>query len=366
MKLLGILFSIFSLSTAYNQTHYNKQLVDTITVFSDIGGRVDWHEESGNVVYDQQTNEGCDIFLYSLTLDTTINLTVDMNFTEYNGNMVKPWQHKGQPAIHPSGKFIAFQVMNDHSSDTHKTSELLSLGVNNDLWVMDINGENKKKLTNNPEGYSVLHPHFSHNGQKIIWAEKYQNNKTHSTFGSWRIKIADVKIDNSSNLTIVNIQSIQPNGDKWYETHGFSLDDSKIIFSGNLDTDLKANDIYFYDLKTKELQNITNSKSTWEEMYNYNPQDSTEYSYISSSFFDWNNKWGWATLRTELYINRNGQVHQLTAFNQEGNFGNNTLTKKHYFIGDHCYSPDGKSILAILAEISLGKSSSKIIQIHIK
>ncbi len=361
---------ILSLSLAghllHGQIYYNPELVDSVTTFSKIGGRMDWHKESGNIVYDQQEEKSCDIFIYYANRDTTLNLTADMNNNTFNGQTVKSWQHRGQPAFHPSGKFIVFQTMNDHASEKYKTPELLSLGVNNDLWVMNLDGSNKKKLTQNPEGFSVLHPHFSHDGKKIIWAEKYNDCKRKSTFGAWRIRIADVEITESNNLTLNNVATIQPGGEKWYETHGFSLDDNKIIFSGNLDTDLKANDIYTYDLENKTLTNLTESPSTWEEMHNYNPSNSSEYSYISSSFFDWKNRWGWATLRTELYINRGGNPHQLTGFNQKMGFGTEELTKKHYFIGDHCYSADGKSILAVLAEVAVGESTSKIIQIHLK
>lgn len=334
----------------------------TITTFSETGGRCDWNSNTNKIAFDKQYEGRWDIFLCNADKSGMHNLTSDMTGQQYGDQKVESWQHRGQPAFHPTGKYLVFQVMNEHASSTIKTPELLSLGVNNDLWFMHADGTHKQKVTNNPAGYSVLHPHFSHDGNRLMWAEKYNDDKDASIFGAWRVKLAEVKINQDGQMELSNIQNIQPYGERWYETHGFSPDDSKLYFSGNLTTDPKANDIYEYKLADKSIKNLTNSPSTWEEMYNINPSDHKQYSFISSRFFNWKNKWGWATLRTELYINDGTTIKQITHFNDDGS---GTLTKSHFFIGDHCWSPDGKSLLAILAEVRVGKSTTKLIRIDL-
>ncbi len=356
---------VMLIGTLHAQSNYNSGLVSSIETFSEIGGRVDWHKGTNQILYDQQLESSCDIILCDSAGNNQLNLTEDMTGRKIDGQWIRKWHHRGQPAWHPDGDYIVFQVMNEYVSARSATSELLSLGVNNDLWVMRADGSGKQKLTDNPEGYAVLHAHFSHDGQLICWAEKYNDNKRSSKFGSWRIKLARFVAD-TSGVRLEDVKSLEPVQGKWYETHGFGLNDSSVIFSGNLTTDHKANDLYEYNWYSNTLTNLTNSSSTWEEMYNVNPSDSNEYSFISSKFFDWNNRFGWATLRTELYINRNGKWHQLTSYNQEDGIGGTQLTKKHYFIGDHCYSADGNYILAVLAEAAIGRATSKIIKIHLR
>lgn len=345
--------------------HAESDYVESIEIFSEKGGRVDWNSSTDKILIDQENEGHWDIYICNPDKSDMENLTSEMTGQTFGDQKIESWQHRGQPAFHPTGEYILFQVMNEHASSKPKTKELLSLGVNNDLWFMKSDGSLKQKLTNNPAGYSVLHPHFSHSGDKIMWAEKYADDRKASTFGAWRIKVADITIDSSGTASLSNIKDIQPSGAKFYESHGFSHDDSKIYFSGNLTTDLRANDIYEYNLKTEQLNNLTKEPSKWHEMYNINPVNHSTYSFISSEFFDWKNKWGWATLRTELYIYENGKKKQLTFYN-ESNKDSRRLSKIHYFIGDHCWSPDGKSILAVLAEASFGNTNSKIIKVNLK
>lgn len=348
-----------------DNTSTDPDFVQSIEVFSTIGGRVDWNATTNLIAFDQEYDGRWDLFISDENQTNVVNLTASMNNQTFGDQTVQSWQHRGQPAFHPSGDYILFQVMNEHASTTPETEELLSLGVNNDLWIMKSDGTNYQKLTNNPADYAVLHPHFSYDGTKICWSERYTANTTGSIFGGWRMKIADIAIDASGNATLSNITNIQPGGERWYETHSFSIDGSKIYFSGNLTTDHKANDIYSYDLTSSQLQNITNSPSNWEEMYNLNPTNPNSYSFISSRFFDWNNNFGWATLRTELYVNDGSTVHQVTFYNQEGVPNSPNLSSAQYFIGDHCWSPDGKTILAVLAEATFGNTNSKILKIKL-
>lgn len=365
-KLLFLFVAImFIVGCKKDKIDYDEELVASVEVFADNGGRCDWNKNTEQIVYDAEVNDHWDVFVCNSDQSGLMNLTLDMIGQTIDGQYVESWQYKGQPAFDETGQYILFQVQNEHASQDPQSEEHLSLGVNNDLWFMTADGSVKQKLTDNTAGYSVLHPKFSHDGSKIMWAEKYSENDDASIFGAWRIQIANVSISNDS-ITMLGVNTYQPCGERWYETHAFSEDDNVIYFSCNHQTDFKASDLFSYNLNTLELTNITASPSEWEEMYNVNPANPNEYSFISSRFFDWNNSLGWGTLRTELYIHRDGEDHQITYYNQLRKKNSKKLTKSHYFIGDHCWSPDGKSILAILASAKIGSTTTDLLKINLK
>lgn len=362
-----ILLFVFSLTSCKkDKIDFNDDYVESVEVFAENGGRCDWNPQTNVIVYDAEVDDHWDVFTCSADQSTLMNLTASMSNQTIDGQLIESWHYRGQPAFDETGQYILFQVMNEHASSSLEAEEHLSLGVNNDLWYMTANGFIKQKLTDNPAGYSVLHPKFSHDGSKIMWAEKYNNDESVSVFGSWRIKIADVIINANDSITVTGITDLQPAGARWYETHAFSDDDAEIYFSCNHQTDLKASDLFKYNLQTSTLTNLTNSPSEWEEMYNPNPANSNQYSFISSRFFDWNNSLGWATLRTELYIMDGSEVKQITYYNQRKKDNSKKLTKEHFFIGDHCWSPDGKAFLAILASAKIGGTDTRLLKINLK
>lgn len=368
MKNLILILVVLLAASSCKKDHidYNDDFVSSVDVFADNGGRCDWNEQTNKIVYDAEVDDHWDIITCDPNKSNLVNLTSEMSNQTISGQLIESWHYRGQPAFDYSGDHILFQVMNEHASENLEAEEHLSLGVNNDLWYMNSNGSIKQKLTDNPAGYSVLHPKFSHDGSKIMWAEKYNDDESISVFGSWRIKIADVIINSNDSIEMISVTDIQPAGAKWYETHAFSEDDNEIYFSCNHQTDLKASDLFKYNLVSGDLVNLSNSPADWEEMYNPNPVNSNQYSFISSRFFDWNNNLGWGTLRTELYIMDGSEVKQITYYNQRKKDNSKKLTKEHFFIGDHCWSPDGNSMLAILASAKVGGTETQLLKINLK
>jgi hypothetical protein len=335
------------------------------TVFSENGGRSDWNVKTGKITFDLLNGKHWDIVICNSDLSEMKNLTEQMTGKFYDGQKIEDWHYRGQPAFSPDGKLILFQVQNEHSSRKPKSEEHLSLGINNDLWIMTSEGQNIQKLTDNPAGYAVLHPHFSYDNKSIVWAERTGPDKSASMFGAWRIKLAEISEEKPGKYSLANIREFTPGGNRWYETHGFSKDGSKIYFSSNTNTDFKASDIFELEINTGKAKNLSASAPTWEEMYNENPAKPGQYSYISSRFFDWKNTWGWGTLRTELYVFNEGKHHRITFFNNPNPDNPAKLSKRHYFIGDHCWSPDGKYILAILAEVKAGPVKTQLLKIDV-
>jgi len=70
--------------------------------------------------------------------------------------------------------------------------------------------------------------------------------------GQWALKVADFSVSGGA-PSLSNVRTYQPGEQQeFYESHGFTPDDRKILFSGNLQAgqSLTGIDVYTYDLQT--------------------------------------------------------------------------------------------------------------------
>ncbi len=272
------------------------------------------------------------------------------------GNSEAPQKHNGNPAWHPSGDYIVYTAEREDTPDNMDGYAIPGSGTFNDLWLSTDDGDRFYRLTD----YSgivpiraVIHPQFSHDGNKLFWAERVDRGESFS--GGWVLKIADFVIEDGV-PKLMNIESLTP-GEKesaFYESHAFSKDDKKILFSG----DLKAGqtpyglDIYEYNLETEELIRLTHTDNDWDEHAHYSP-DETKIAWLSQTghYIDWNHvpkgKF-FDYLKSELWImDADGSnKKQLTFFNTPDHpdyFGYRTI------VSDSAWSPDGKSLIVLLA-----------------
>lgn len=226
-------------------------------VIENNGGRLSWSAAKGLIAFDR---EGADGFydVWTMNPDGSNQVCLTCNAT------VLPKLNRGNPAWHPSGDFIVFQVQKDILLDNKFGRP--GVGVNNDVWIMDAQGKQYWQVTNVPlkEG-GVLHPHFSNKGDKLLWSERVSSFPLLS--GSWVLRLADVAITNQV-PSVQNIQTLTPGRQNaLYESHGFSPDDKLIFFSGNLTPGQSEAgiDIYSLDLTTSVLTNLTNTLNEWDE-----------------------------------------------------------------------------------------------------
>lgn len=178
-----------------------------------------------------------------------------------------PPLNKGNPAWHPSGNFIAFQVQNVALGVEADIQARPGSGWNNDLWIMDAIGRNYWKVTSEPSQGGVVHPQFSWAGDKIVYAERLST--TPPPYGTWRLVLADFVISPSGTPSVQNFRTFTPGSQKfYYEPHGFSLDDKTLFFMAYLDPgqpDLGM-DVYSLDVATGTLlANLTNTNTQWDE-----------------------------------------------------------------------------------------------------
>ncbi|NAT11258.1 hypothetical protein C4E22_06950 [ANME-1 cluster archaeon AG-394-G06] len=314
--------------------------VKSINFLENIGGRLDLSKEDV-IVFDSKGPDGYyDVYMMNMDGTKRKCLTCD--------KVQVPQKHNGQPAWHPSGDFIVFQSVDPELkglpkilSEREKVLTGPGAGVNNNLWLTDKDGERFWQLTEVEDKKGVLHPHFSHDGKKLIWAEIVDQKVEPS--GDWVIKIADVFIgENSAKLK--NIIVLKPGNMRFFETHGFSADDSKILFSATPDGYYSNLDIYSYDLFTKELKQHTGPDSEWDEHAQYSP-DGKKIVWMSSKGIS--QKIQQYKVKTDYWImDSNGEnKKRITFFNDR--------QAKNYIEGgvaaaDNAWTSDGKKILGYI------------------
>ncbi|MBL7150890.1 hypothetical protein ISS86_03090 [Candidatus Microgenomates bacterium] len=313
-----------------------------ITTISNEGGRVDWSHINNLIVFDRPGEDGYyDVWI--MNPDGS-----DQKCLTCNKSQV-PQENNGQPAWHPLGEYIVFQAQDPNLkglpsilSKAEKRLTSPGAGVNNNLWLMDEKGERFWQLTNISEKKAVLHPHFSYDGKKLLWAELVDNEP--KPVGRWLIKIANFVFENDQ-PHLSNIQEYQPGNMQFYETHGFSADDETVFFSGTKDDQYKNLDIYTYNLKTQQLKALTDSSlAQWDEHAQLSP-DGKKIVWMSSMDIEQEIK-NHKVITDYWIMNSDGsEKEQLTYFNDPKApeyLANNIVA------ADASFSPDGKKIVAYI------------------
>jgi len=258
-------------------------LVKRIKLLTKRGGRVSWSPDGKWIAFDRLGRDGYyDVWLMNPDGSDQRCLTCSVS------NL--PQLNNGNPTWHPSGEFLAFQSQDPKLEITSsKLKPLAKLvtgpggGINNNLWVMGLDGSRFWQLTDIKDGMAVLQPRFSHDGSRLVWAEREVRlpEEREDPWDGWAIKIADFKIvDGMPQLS--DIRELTPGEMQFYETLGFSVDDTKVIFAAfPRGASVSTLDIFSYDLPRKKLENLTSSRREWDGCAQFSP-DGTQIVWASS------------------------------------------------------------------------------------
>ena len=314
---------------------FSDYKVKNITTIEEKGGRLDWSKNLNLIAFDRKASDNFyDVWL--MKPDGTDQVCITCATPDL------PQKHIGQPAWHPSGECIVLQS----EKENHGGGSLKSrpgIGIANDLWAITIDGKKAYRLTNIPSDKAILHPKFSHQGDKLIWVQMVEAPPEGEMLGGkWEIKIADFIME-ENNIHLENIKSLDLGKYVFFETHGFSQDDSKIIFSANMESGQPAwaMDIYVMDLETRTINNLTSSYD-WDEHAHFSP--SGEKIVWMSSKDSGSNPKDMANMKTDLWLmNTDGTEKQrLTHFSDPlyPEYNGKTVV-----VGDPSWSPDGTKVM---------------------
>ena len=173
----------------------------------------------GNIAFARTVSGGTDIFMYGLPTDDGLNIT---NLGSGKNEM---------PAISPDNTKIAFVSQRDG---------------NREIYVMNLNGTNVIRLTNNPAW--DIHPAWSHDGTRLAFVSNRSGVNNIYTMSS--LDGSDVKQVTSNNRP--------DNSPSW------SPDSKEIVFSSELGSTLESPVPRLYKIKTDGTGQAMISKTTTE------------------------------------------------------------------------------------------------------
>ncbi len=303
------------------------------------GSRLDWCQATSQVVFDKlnATDGYYDLYIGLASTNARCLTCTDTRWPAHSGN----------PACHPSGQYIAFQSLDVTLPflpvERQPIAWLMTnpgWGTNNNLWLITRDGTSAWLLRQIGAGQATLHPQFSRDGGRLLWAERIGLNGVDEL---WTMKLADF-VWEEGQPALRNIADIAPFGNETlYETFGFSSDDSALLFAAG-DPVTRSLDIYTYNVSTGLVQNLTNTPNDWDEHARMSP-DGTKIIWASSRDI---------TITRDYFVpfldywtmNADGSnPRRLTYFNDP--------TAPEYYDGgvvtaDNAFSADGKTVAARL------------------
>lgn len=333
--------------------------VETIELLQDPGGRVSWLHSGNVIAFDKKGKDRrFDVYVMQLDGSHVQCLTCDTQVPQLNN---------GNPVWHPSGSYIVFQAQDPAlqvpSTPLADFFTTPGIGINNNLWIMTADGSTCWQLTHVKDRHGTLHPQFSPDGKKLLWSEV--TNPSGKTY-LWAVKLADFTVEGGE-PRLTNVQTLQPLDLQLYETHGFSPDGTKILFSG-----VEKGEYYYdmeiclFDMVNGETVRLTDNDE-WDEHAHFTP-DGKSIIWVSSEGIPQVKGDSWEDTLTSpprldyWIMNADGSnKRRLTWFNDnDSNTPAFMSAEDGICFGDFDIGPDGKTIVA---KVQLGEEGEIIVLI---
>ncbi len=170
--------------------------------------------------------------------------------------------HAASPAWHPSGRYIVFVLERPVNLGGEPLPFRSVPGGNrgSDLWVITLDGKVYWNLTNRADrGGRVLSPHFSHEGDRLVWSERLAAGG--GAWGRWSLQVAEFGVKRGV-PRLRKARSFRPGErPRFCEASGFTPDDRGLLFSANPDPGQNEAtlDLFVLRLETGEIARLTDS-----------------------------------------------------------------------------------------------------------
>jgi len=302
-------------------------------VLVDNGGRVAWSHALDLIAFDRAQANVYEVYTIRPDGSEMRCLTC--------GQRALPPSHRGNPAWHPSGRYLVLQSHNPSRQTGAGVRERYlgtpGIGIHNDIWIISADGAQAWKVTSVGAGGGVLHPRFSHDGRLLVWSEIIDP-AVRGLGGQWAIRIAALTFDGGA-PRIAGIRTVRPGDLQLYETHSFSPDDSRLLFSGvPRGGDYFDLEIYAYELSSGRLVRLTRNRE-WDEHAHFTP-DGRAVVWASSEGIAMRRDPRELRLDYWIMSSGGGEKRRLTWYNAAPAAGEGTIA------ADFEFGPDGKTIVA--------------------
>jgi Tol biopolymer transport system component len=323
-----------------------------ISTLHEGGARLDWLGE--RIAFDKQVGEF--FALHVMRQDGSEVRCLSC------GHPDLPQRHVGQPAWHPSGRYLVFQAEKaEHARKRFEQVLMPGAGVLNDLWLLDLETHRATILreVDNAPGRGTLHAHFSADGKRLSWSEMQEQGgiKKGHELGFWALMVADFDASGDQ-PRLVNPRGYTPGGKAFYENHGFSPDGAQLIFTSTHEAKKRIDaHVFLMDLKSEKLTRLT--FEAYNEHALFSP-DGKQIAWMS----DKDNKRG----GTDYWLmNADGSnKRRLTHFNQPDH---PDYAGKKVIVADLSWRSDGTAFAAYYGEggpLQQKNRKSKIILIELR
>jgi len=335
-----------------------------LTILDTNVGDLDWHRSGNLIAYAKRNpNDGYfDVWVVKPDGTGRRCLTCGNGF---------PRKHMGSVTWRPSGDYLAFTAQNEDATG-ERTDELSipGVGLNCNLWVMKSDSSEAWRLTNMPTNYKaprgVIHPQFSNDGTRLFWTEavgEYGWSQSPSfAWGEWALALGEFVVKEGI-PSLRNVKKLQLGEQhSFYESHDFSPDDSRVLFSGNLIAGQPVNglDIYELELATGDTRRLTSTFDDWDEHAHYSHDGKTitwmsgkelDVDFPSVARLDWQKY-----VKTELWMMKSDGSDQrrITFFNQPESpdyewFQENVFRTPRVIVSDNSWGPNEKRMALTVA-----------------
>lgn len=326
-------------------------LVQSIAIIRQNGGRLDWSPSGNNLIAFERIDPDGDDNVYTMTPGGTIVSSLTA------GNPRITQGNNGNPAWYPSGQYIVFQSeAPTHYGGSHQPYAQPGSGVYNNLWLTTPTGSRFWPLTNIPIKQTLTDglpsigsydAHFSHDGTKLVWGEIYASG---GVVGQWRLKMADF-VNGAQGPRLANIRILlqrHRSSSNYVVPMAFSPDDSQLLIAGNLDGQpVYGMDLYLLTLATGQLTNLTSDPNVWEEDSCWSPSGKhIVYLNNTGSTLDYTDpKWQGQNMFTDYWImNADGSNKARLTFFNDPSSAEYIGDGARVIAGDCSFSPDGLSL----------------------
>ena len=305
------------------------------------GARVDWSRQGEWLAYDKAGADGrYDVYVTSTDRLAERCLTCDM-YALRKDNVLNPvW--------HPAGERLIVQVQS-HPKRLKFVADPLQLltpdrALHSEFYDIDRQGKSFTMLTRfAASGTAALDPHFSFDGERLVWSERVKARK--GRYGAWQLRSARFQVNRVGAAQLKKIRSHPAPTDALIVPQGYTPDDRGALIAANLEPGQSPDTLDLYRLRFdgSEPERLSHSRGGAEEFARLS-STGRHVAFTSNAEIRGTepNQTVPPTVRRELWLmDADGSnKRRLTFFNDP----TSDHSLGHTYVGDLAWSPSGDQI----------------------